>query len=109
MRVKIARWGNSTAVRIPQAIVDGLKLKAGEEMEMRLRDSAVEFVRPNQAGHMTLDEMCAEMERLGIENAPETLEWGSPRGSEIIEDDDYSLGIITPETMERDWLARNAK
>ena len=45
MRVKIAEWGNSTAVRIPQAIVGGLKLKAGEVMEMRLRDSVVEFAR----------------------------------------------------------------
>ena len=109
MRVKIAKWGNSTAVRIPQAIVDGLKLKAGEEVEMQLRDNIVEFVRPHQIKYMTLDEMIAEMERLGIENAPESVEWGPPHGSEIFEEDDYSLGIITPETMERDWLARNAK
>ena len=108
MRVKISRWGNSTAVRIPQTLVDRLKLVPGDEMEIDVRDNVLELVFSRKPSRMTLDEMVAEMERLGPDNAPEAVDWGAPRGLEII-DDDYSRGIITPETMERDYLARGAK
>jgi antitoxin MazE len=37
--------------------------------------------------------MLAEMDRLGPENEPETIDWGPDRGSEII-DDAYSSGEI---------------
>jgi antitoxin MazE len=41
-----------------------------------------------------LEEMVAEMARLGPGCEPETVEWGPDRGSEII-DDAYSRGEIT--------------
>jgi hypothetical protein len=40
------------------------------------------------------------MKRLGPENAPETVDWGPDRGSEII-DDEYSRGEITLEDLLR--------
>jgi antitoxin MazE len=40
-----------------------------------------------------LEEMIAEMKRLGPDHEPETVEWGPDRGSEII-DDAYSRGEI---------------
>jgi antitoxin MazE len=30
----VAKWGNSLAVRLPRALVDELRLKAGEEVEV---------------------------------------------------------------------------
>jgi antitoxin MazE len=35
-----------------------------------------------------LQEMIAEAKRLGLENEPESVDWGPDRGSEIIDDDD---------------------
>jgi antitoxin MazE len=32
--MQVAKWGNSLAVRLPQAIVEALKLKAGDEIEI---------------------------------------------------------------------------
>jgi hypothetical protein len=42
-----------------------------------------------------LEEMVAEMKRLGPDHEPETVEWGPDRGSEII-DDAYSREIAMP-------------
>jgi len=36
--MKIAKWGNSLAVRLPSAVVDALKLKEGDEVEIRVAD-----------------------------------------------------------------------
>jgi hypothetical protein len=32
--MRVAKWGNSLAVRLPDAIVKALKLKAGDEIEI---------------------------------------------------------------------------
>jgi antitoxin MazE len=41
-----------------------------------------------------LEDLVAEMKRLGPENEPATVDWGADRGSEVI-DDEYSRGEIT--------------
>jgi antitoxin MazE len=32
--VQVSKWGNSLAVRLPAAVVDALKLKEGEQIEI---------------------------------------------------------------------------
>ncbi len=32
--MQVAKWGNSLAVRLPQAVVEALKLKGGDEIEI---------------------------------------------------------------------------
>jgi antitoxin MazE len=34
--MQIAKWGNSLAVRLPAAVVKALKLKAGDDIEIRI-------------------------------------------------------------------------
>jgi antitoxin MazE len=34
--MQVARWGNSLAVRLPAAIVEALKLKEGDEIEIHV-------------------------------------------------------------------------
>ena len=34
--MQVAKWGNSLAVRIPQAVVEALKLKEGDEIEITI-------------------------------------------------------------------------
>jgi len=34
--MKVAKWGNSLAVRLPSAVVEALALKEGEEIEIRV-------------------------------------------------------------------------
>jgi antitoxin MazE len=35
--MRVSKWGNSLAVRLPDAIVKALKLKSGDEVEIVLR------------------------------------------------------------------------
>lgn len=34
--MRVAKWGNSLAVRLPSAVVEALKLKDGDQIEIRV-------------------------------------------------------------------------
>jgi len=34
--MQVAKWGNSLAVRLPQSVVDALKLKDGDQIEIQV-------------------------------------------------------------------------
>jgi antitoxin MazE len=34
--MQISKWGNSLAIRLPSAVVEALKLKEGDEIEVRI-------------------------------------------------------------------------
>jgi antitoxin MazE len=34
--MRVAKWGNSLAVRLPSAVVDALELKEGDQVEIRI-------------------------------------------------------------------------
>ena len=36
MSVRVAKWGNSLAVRLPAAVVEALDLKEGDNIEIRI-------------------------------------------------------------------------
>jgi antitoxin MazE len=36
--MQVAKWGNSLAVRLPAAVVEALKLKEGDEIEIHIAD-----------------------------------------------------------------------
>ncbi|HEY2184983.1 MAG TPA: AbrB/MazE/SpoVT family DNA-binding domain-containing protein [Xanthobacteraceae bacterium] len=37
--MQVAKWGNSLAVRLPRAVVEALKLKEGDEIEITVADT----------------------------------------------------------------------
>jgi antitoxin MazE len=37
--MKVSKWGNSLAVRLPAPVVEALNLKAGDEINIRLNDA----------------------------------------------------------------------
>jgi antitoxin MazE len=37
--MQVAKWGNSLAVRLPQAVVEALRLRAGDEIEITVSGS----------------------------------------------------------------------
>jgi antitoxin MazE len=94
MKVKIAKWGNSLGLRLPKAAVEAAGLKPGAEVDVVIegRDLRVRCLPPIK--HYRLEDLLADIDRLGPENRSETLDWGPDRGAEII-DDGYSRGEIT--------------
>jgi antitoxin MazE len=94
MRVKIAKWGNSLGLRLPRAAVVATGLKPGAEVDVTVEGWELQVRFPLPTKHYRLEDLVAEMKRLGPENEPATIDWGPDRGSEII-DDAYSRGEIS--------------
>lgn len=96
MKAKVAKWGNSLALRLPKQLAEELGFADGSIVELgREGMKLVAKTAPRRAiPHYRLEDLIAEMDRLGPENEPETVDWGSDVGSEIIEDA-YSRGKIT--------------
>ena len=95
MKVQLAKWGNSTAVRLPKAVAQELGLKPGTQLDLVVEGREVRLRPVQQSSRELLEEIVAEMKRLGPENEPEEVNWGPDRGSEIV-DDEYSRGEIKP-------------
>jgi antitoxin MazE len=93
MKVTIAKWGNSKAVRLPKALTDAQGLQEGTKLDLIVDKDGFHFRRSAKSSRELLAEMVAEMDRLGPNNRPEVINWGPDVGSEII-DDDYSRGRI---------------
>lgn len=91
--LQIAKWGNSSGIRLSKAVLDELGVKQGESVQLTVKDGKA-IIEPAKPKKITLEWIISEMDRLGPENAPETVEWGPDRGDEII-DDEYSRGEIT--------------
>lgn len=98
MKAKLARWGNSLAVRLPAEIVREFGLTEGQMLELTADNRKIEITPAtperryvNGIPIYSLEELLAGMKP---ENEPELLDWGPDRGSEII-DDAYSRGEIT--------------
>ncbi|MFG1375546.1 AbrB/MazE/SpoVT family DNA-binding domain-containing protein [Xanthobacter autotrophicus] len=89
MRVKVAKWGNSIAVRIPKSVADDLGLRPGSIVELERDGAAISIHAEPKVTipRYRLEDLVAEMKRLGPENEPETVDWGPDVGSEIIDDD----------------------
>jgi antitoxin MazE len=101
MKVQVAKWGNSTAVRLPKAVVERLKLAPGMTVDVSIDGGAISLTvvpeddearstqgRP-EPYPVTMEWMIEEAERLGgIANAPrDDVDWGRDVGSEVIYDD----------------------
>jgi antitoxin MazE len=87
-RVAVSKWGNSSAIRLPKAVMEELGIKQGEVIEMTVKDGKAVIEKPKQRLAPSLEDMVAEMNRLGWENEPETVDWGPDVGSERFYDHD---------------------
>ena len=95
MRAKISKWGNSLGVRLPKALAEQAGLREGQVVELSARPGGLGLRVVTPTPRYTLEELVAEMDRLGPENRPELIDWGPDVGAEII-DDDYSKGLVAP-------------
>jgi antitoxin MazE len=59
--MQVAKWGNSLAIRLPKGVVEALKLKEGDDIEITVAgDRRLEVNRK-----MTREEALEELRRLG--------------------------------------------
>ncbi len=65
MRVKIAKWGNSAAIRLPKALMDEMRLDEGVELDLRLVEGELRATAIRSSNTPKLDELVAQMKALG--------------------------------------------
>jgi antitoxin MazE len=59
--MRVCKWGNSLAIRLPAAVVEALKLKAGDEINIRVTGSR-DLVAEREP---TRQELIARIKKLG--------------------------------------------
>jgi len=77
-RAQIVSWGNSQALRIPRIILDEMRVREGDEVEMTVENGYL-AVRPLH-GKLTLESLVAA---ITPENRHKEIDWGTPVGNEV--------------------------
>lgn len=78
MTTRIAKWGNSLALRIPRNLAAEVDVKDGDAVDVSVENGAL-VVRPARK-HYTIEELVADMtpgDRRG------ETDWGRPKGKEV--------------------------
>jgi antitoxin MazE len=65
--MQVSKWGNSLAVRLPQAVVDALTLKEGDKIEITIAGARHFEVAPDPARPKALAQLKA-------------MKWALPKG-----------------------------
>jgi antitoxin MazE len=86
-KLRISRRGNSSAIRIPVAVMKELGLSLGQKVRLTVEGGRI-GLEPVRTPKVMLGWLIAETNRLGPKNAPETVDWGPDRGSERFYDFD---------------------
>jgi antitoxin MazE len=76
--MRVTRWGNSLAVRIPKALAEQTKIEEGSEVELSVGDGVL-TVRP-KAPTYRLEELLAQVTP---GNRHDEIDWGEPQGKEV--------------------------
>jgi antitoxin MazE len=76
---QVSKWGNSLAIRIPQAIVREARLTEGDRLSLDLTGDGSIVLR-NRRRKYSLDKLVAQI-KPGNRHAQ--TEWGAPQGKEV--------------------------
>ena len=79
MTAAIAKWGNSLAVRIPQAIAEQVQIQAGSAISIEIVDGKI-VLTPQKRKKYTLDEL---LEGMTCENLHPEVTTGAAVGNEV--------------------------
>ncbi len=80
MRVNVKKWGNSTAVRIPSAVMDAVDFRIDDTVDVRAEGGkiVIELVRETD---YDLDQL---LDRITPENLHGSIDFGGPVGKEAL-------------------------
>jgi antitoxin MazE len=79
MLVRIQKWGNSLAFRIPIAFARQTGIETGAEVDLTLEDGRL-VITPPRRGPYSLDDLVAGITR---ENRHGEVHTGAPQGQEV--------------------------
>jgi antitoxin MazE len=76
---QVAKWGNSLAVRIPQAIIKEARLSEGDRLSLDLAPDGSIVLRSARRKYELKD----LVSRIKPRNRHRETDWGSPQGREV--------------------------
>jgi antitoxin MazE len=65
--MRVFKWGNSLAIRLPASVVDALKLKEGDEIEIHVADERDFAVSRKPGGEELLERLRGFRGRLPVD------------------------------------------
>jgi antitoxin MazE len=77
-RVRVVKWGNSQAVRLPKSVLNQAKVSEGDELTIRVEGDRIAMERA--APQMKLEKL---LNRITAKNRHREQDWGKPIGNEI--------------------------
>jgi antitoxin MazE len=78
MKAKLAKWGNSLAVRIPSPLVAEASLMAGNSFDVEFSEGCLRLIPVSE--NPSLDDLLAQ---ITPENCHQESDWGTPVGKEV--------------------------
>lgn len=78
-QTKVSQWGNSLAIRLPQALVAELAIARGVEVELSIEGDGFRVRIPSRPRKFTLGELLAGVEP---DNLHGEADWGRALGRE---------------------------
>ena len=79
-QTKVSQWGNSLAIRLPQALVAELAIKRGIVVELRIENDGFRVKIPFMPKKFTLEELLAGVTP---DNLHGETDWGKVQGKEV--------------------------
>jgi len=76
----LARWGNSTGIRIPKEIVERANLREGDAVHFEVEGPGVLVIRALHNAEPTLEQLVSQVTP---KNRHDETDWGKPRGNEV--------------------------
>ncbi len=78
---KVKKWGNSLAIRIPQAVIQDLGLSSDSQLQLTSNGKSVTLKpKTNKVKKLDLEKL---LEGVTPENVHPEVDWGPPVGKEI--------------------------
>ena len=83
MELKIQKWGNSDAVRLPKKLLESLQLKTNDKVEAKIDNNSI--VIEKVKSHKSLKERYFEFYQSNDipQYQSEEIDWGSREGEEV--------------------------
>lgn len=78
-QTKVSQWGNSLAIRLPQALVNELSIERGVDVELEIESDGFKVKIPSMPKKFTLDELLAGVTSNNLHGE---TDWGKTQGKE---------------------------
>ena len=82
MSTRLAKWGNSIALRLPSALIADAGLKPGSRVDLIAEGNVIKIVPKSPKRRYRLEDLLA---RMTPENIQPEVDWGPDVGREILE------------------------